>query len=89
MQPVTHGHQKKTERILWALQGRFQRGRIALLKGQWNDKFIEQLLDFPNPLSHDDLIDAVAYIDQISQTAYLPDDYYEDEWEPLDDWSGF
>lgn len=89
MQPVNHGKQRKTERILWALQGRFQRGRIALLEGDWNKKFIEQLLDFPNPLAHDDLIDAVAYADQISQSIYLPDDYFEDQWQPLDEFSGF
>jgi hypothetical protein len=30
IQPVTHGGQKKQERITWALQGRFEKGRITL-----------------------------------------------------------
>ena len=30
IEPVTHGGQKKTERITWALQGRFQNKRITL-----------------------------------------------------------
>lgn len=68
---LTHGNKKKTERIMWALQGRFQHGRITLKKAPWNRHLISQLLDFPNPLSHDDLVDALAYIDQISEVSYL------------------
>jgi len=67
---LTHGGKKKTERISWALQGRFQNGRITLKKGSWNKKFTDQLLDFPNPMVHDDLIDSLAYIDQIAVTVY-------------------
>ena len=89
LQPVTHGGQKKIERILWALQGRFQKGRITLLRGEWNKAFMDQMLDFPNPLAHDDLLDALAYIDQISRTVYLPDDWAGDDWQPLDSETGF
>jgi len=86
---VTHGGQKKTERILWALQGRFQNGRILMKKdSSWNKKFTDQLLDFPNPLAHDDLPDAVAYIDQIS-TAIYDHGWVESTYEPLDEWSGY
>lgn len=88
-QPVTHGGQKKTERITWALQGRFEKGRIVLKENEpWNRKFVEQLLDFPNPLAHDDLIDALAYIDQVAKTNY---NQYEDvttEYVPLDSYIG-
>lgn len=87
-QDLTHGGQKKTERITWALQGRFEHGRIALNPDNWNKKFIEQLLDFPNPLAHDDLIDALAYIDQIAITNYDNFSDFED-WEPLDEIAGF
>lgn len=80
---VSHGGQKKVERILWALQGRFEHGRITLNKGSWNKKFLEQLMDFPNPLAHDDLPDALAYIDQVASTNYNVLTEY-DEWEPLD-----
>ena len=86
---VTHGGQKKTERISWALQGRFEKGRIVLKEDQpWNRKFVEQLLDFPNPMAHDDLIDALAYIDQVAKTNY---NQYEDmttDFVPLDSYIG-
>ena len=85
----THGGQKKTERIAWALQGRFEHGKIKLNKGAWNQRFVEQLLDFPNPLSHDDLIDSLAYIDQIAQSNYALLDYEEEEWAALDTISGY
>lgn len=87
---LTHGGQKKTERIMWALQGRFQNGRITFKKDQpWNKDLVDQLLDFPNPMAHDDLIDALAYIDQISSTMYNVDSFLLDEFEPLDDVAGY
>ena len=86
--PVTHGGQKKTERITWALQGRFEKGRITLYEDVWNRKFVEQLLDFPNPMAHDDLIDALAYIDQVAKTNYNNFDYQVEEFEPLDEYIG-
>ena len=73
IEPLTHGGKKKTERIVWALQGRFEHGRIWLRKGEWNRPFTEQLLGFPNPLMHDDLIDSAAYIDQLATTIYEHD----------------
>lgn len=88
LEGLSHGNQRKTDRIVWALQGRFQNRRIKLNKGEWNKKFIDQLLDFPNPLSHDDLIDALAYIDQIANTAYVSSIEIE-EWEAMDEISGY
>lgn len=85
---VTHGGKKKEERIAWALQGRFEHGQITLKPGDWNARFVEQLLDFPNPMAHDDLIDAVAYIDQIASTIYNYD-VVVDNWKPLDAHTGF
>ena len=87
--PVTHGGQKKTERITWALQGRFEKGRITLKEDHWNQKFVTQLLDFPNPMAHDDLLDALAYIDQVGSTNYNTDfSGMITEYEPLDPWIG-
>jgi phage terminase large subunit-like protein len=80
---LTHGNQKKTERIAWALEGRFEHGRIYFKEDADYVRPLEsQLLDFPNPLSHDDLVDAVAYIDQMHTTSY---DYDEDD-DPDDPW---
>lgn len=88
IESLSHGGRKKTDRIAWSLQGRFQHGRIILNKGHWNDQFVSQYLDFPNPLSHDDLLDALAYIDQVAMVDYN-DELVVDEWEPLDELAGF
>jgi hypothetical protein len=84
VEPLTHGNQKKTDRITWALQGRAEKGRIQLVEGEWNKPFIEQACDFPSTVSHDDLIDALAYIDQIADP-YFGDMDVIDEWQPLDE----
>jgi len=80
---TTHGQKKKTERIAWALEGRFEHGRIFFREGaEYVKKLEEQLLDFPNPLAHDDLIDALAYIDQIAVSDYgFADEEEADPWE--------
>jgi hypothetical protein len=51
------------------------------------DEFKDQLLMFPSQGVHDDLPDALSYIDQLAVTSYFQDDQ-EDEWEPLDIISG-
>ncbi len=68
--PLTHGNQRKADRIQWALQGRAEKGRIQLCPGEWNTRFIEEACDFPDPRSPDDLIDALAYVDQMATTVY-------------------
>ena len=68
---LTHGNQKKTDRIAWALAGRFENELIHLKKGDWNERFIDEAANFPSALVHDDLLDALSYADQIAQVAYL------------------
>lgn len=85
---VTHGNQKKTDRIVWALQGRFENGKVSLNFGSWNNEFVDQLTNFPNAQLHDDLIDALAYIDQVQVVDYFVEDY-EEEYEPLDELTGY
>ncbi len=70
VEELTHGNKKKVDRVMWALQGRFENGYISLNKGEWNSRFLDQLFQFPDPLTHDDLIDALAYIDQLADVAY-------------------
>jgi predicted phage terminase large subunit-like protein len=86
---LTHGNKKKTDRILWALQGRMEHGRITLNKGDWNTTFMDQLFQFPSKLTHDDLIDALAYIDQIAENAYAGNIEEIDDYEVMDDISGY
>jgi len=85
---VTHGGRKKTERITWALQGRLEHGKIQFNYGFWNRDFINQMMDFPNSRSHDDLLDALAYIDQVSVADFI-NDIEIDDWEPLDAYAGY
>ena len=86
---LTHGNQKKTDRIMWALQGRFEHGLIKLKKGEWNIRFLDELFQFPDPLTHDDTVDAVAYIDQLAKIAY-PGNWNEvEDYEILDSLSGY
>jgi len=83
---LTHGNRKKTDRIIWSLQGRFEHGRIVLNSEKKWDTFVDQLLMFPSQGVHDDLPDALSYIDQLAVTSYFEE--AEDEWEPMDVISG-
>jgi predicted phage terminase large subunit-like protein len=88
VEELTHGNKKKTDRVMWALQGRFENGFVSINKAEWNNRFLDQLFQFPDPLTHDDLVDALAYIDQLAQVAYHYD-YEIDEHEVLDVISGY
>jgi phage terminase large subunit-like protein len=85
---LTHGNKKKTDRIVWSLQGRFEHGQITLKEGEYVKEFIDQLLNFPTNNVHDDLLDALSYIDQLS-VAPFDLDLDEDDYQPLDLVSGY
>jgi len=89
VEELTHGNKKKTDRIVWALQGRFENGYITLNRGDWNSEFCDQLFQFPNPLVHDDLIDSLAYIDQLAKVPYHYEDFDFDDFEMLDPIAGY
>ncbi len=88
VEPLKHGGVNKHSRIEWALQGRSQRGKIKLVEGDWNEWFLDQCADFPDPLSHDDGIDAVAYVDQMASAIFV-DEADVEEWEVLDIDAGY
>ncbi len=88
IEELTHGNKKKVDRVVAALQGRFEHGAIELSEGTWNTEFLDQLFQFPNPLVHDDMIDALAYIDQLANVSYHYD-YEQDDFEVLDPVSGY
>ena len=88
IQELTHGNKNKTDRVIWALQGRFENGNIRLNKGEWNSQFLDELFQFPDPLTKDDGPDALAYIDQLAQLTYTPEWEY-NTFEPLDPDTGF
>lgn len=85
---VTHGGQEKTNRIVWALQGRLQHGRIMFREGEYLRTLKDQMVACPNPRSHDDLLDALAYVDQLASTVYNQD-FLVDTWQPLDSVTGY
>ena len=87
---VTHGGKKKTDRITWALQGRLEHGKIIFNPDPRYTKDLEtQLLEFPTKGTHDDIIDALAYIDQVSVADFMHTIELEDDWEPYDDVAGY
>jgi len=88
IEELTHGNKKKTDRIVAALQGRFEHGAIKLNTGDWNLEFLDELFQFPNKQVHDDLIDSLAYIDQLSNITYHYD-YEQQDFEPLDEIAGY
>jgi hypothetical protein len=86
---LSHGNKKKTDRVVWALQGRMENKRVTLNVGDWNAPFLDQLFQFPSPLTKDDMIDALAYIDQMATVAY-PSAYDSiDDWEAIDITTGY
>lgn len=89
VEELTHGNQKKQDRIVWALQGRFENGLVKIKKGDWNMQFLDELFQFPNHLVHDDTIDSLAYIDQLQRVSYGYGDFEEDSFEALDSHSGY
>ena len=88
VEELTHGNKKKTDRVVWGLQGRFEHGQITLNEGSWNAQFLDELFQFPNALVHDDLVDALAYIDQLAKVSYYYE-YEEDDFEILDPVAGY
>lgn len=89
---LTHGNQQKWDRIQWALQGRAKRGLVTLAPGEWNQHFIEQAVQFPDKLTHDDLLDCVAYQDQIADMIAFDNVIAyntENRWQPTDTVSGY
>lgn len=90
VQELTHGNRKKADRIAWSLQGRLENGLIHFKRDKkWNTKFIDQLSQFPDPLTHDDTIDALSYIDQVAKVAYLDGTEDQDDFEYLDAEAGY
>jgi len=85
---LTHGNKKKIDRVVWSLQGRMEHGRVTFNEKEDWSEFKDQLIMFPTAGVHDDLVDALSYIDQLAITSYNTD-YEEDEWEVYDKIAGY
>lgn len=85
---LTHGNRSKVDRVVWALTGRMEHGRITFNEDKdWSD-FKDQMMFFPTAGVHDDLIDSLAYVDQLAKSAYVSD-YEDEDVEILDPIIGF
>ena len=88
IQDLTHGNKKKADRVIWALQGRMEHGRVLFNEDEDWDELKDQLLMFPTTGVHDDLVDALSYIDQLAVVSYQQD-YEEDDYVILDKIAGY
>ena len=85
---LTHGNKRKQDRIAWALQGRLEHGRISFNEDEdWREAW-DQISMFPTAGLHDDLVDALSYVDQMAISNYNHD-YDQDEFEVFDDVTGY
>jgi phage terminase large subunit-like protein len=85
---LTHGNKKKADRVIWSLQGRLEHGRITFNEDEDWDEFLDQLIMFPTAGVHDDLVDALSYVDQLAIANYNVD-YDEEDYEVFDPISGY
>jgi hypothetical protein len=94
IEPIsTSGSSKKgsdaiANRVLYALQGRFEHQKISFSKNEDHSKLKQQLLVFPSPKSHDDAADALSLIAHLHETVYGSADPV-DDYEILDPVCGF
>lgn len=87
IEPLQAGKNSKASRVIYAIQGMFEHGRIVLNEKEDWKKFIHQYLMFPNKKAHDDLMDALAYISHLSVTTYMTAEESGDngqDWKPVD-----
>jgi hypothetical protein len=90
----TSGSSKKgvdaiANRVIFALQGRFEHGRIVFSEDGNHDKLKDQLLMFPSKKVHDDGADALSLIAHLHETIYGDPDDYSEGYEVLDTICGF
>ena len=86
---LSHGNQKKQDRILWALQGRLENKQVRFKHADWNTAFVDEAAAFPSQLVHDDLLDALSYIDQLAIVPYEYGGDLEDDYEMMDAIAGY
>jgi phage terminase large subunit-like protein len=67
-----------------------EHGKITFNRSSnWNNELETQLIEFPSKGTHDDIIDSLAYIDQVSVADFMHTIELEEEWEPYDDVAGY
>lgn len=90
---LSHDNKSKTDRVVWALQGKFEHGLIVFdIQGRYTRSLEDQLLHFGSRGVHDDMVDALSYINKLVINV-VSDDWIDDtpsEWsEVLDALTGY
>lgn len=88
IEEISIGNRSKVDRVVGALQGRFEHKQVELCDGDWVKEFKDELLNFPTTGVHDDMVDSVSLIAQIANAVMYFEDL-DDEYEPLDWISGY
>lgn len=94
IEPIsTSGGSKKgvdaiANRVIFALQGRFEHGRITFSDTEDHSKLKDQILMFPSSKCHDDGVDALSLVAHLQETIYGDADT-SDDWEPMDAVAGY
>lgn len=81
--------QSKENRVIYALQGMFEHGRITFNDRENFDKCKDQFLQFPSKKAHDDIPDAISMIQYLVTTTYQKEQDVGEEYEELDVVCGF
>ena len=74
----------KVDRIVYALQGLMEHGRITFNVDEDWAELKREMMGFPSPKVHDDLLDATAMVAHLAQVIYGNKNAEEEEWEPVD-----
>lgn len=88
IEEVNQGNRSKVDKVVGALQGRFEHKTITLREDEWNKDFIDELLNFPTTGVHDDMVDSLSLIAHIAVNSFELE-IEEDDFEPMDIISGY
>ena len=89
IEEIRLGNKSKVDRVVGALQGRFEHRQVELCDGEWVREFKDELLNFPTTGVHDDMVDSVSLIAHIANAAVYFEDDFDEDYEPLDIISGY
>jgi len=89
IEEIAIGNKSKVDRVVGALQGRFEHRQVELCDGDWVREFKDELLNFPTTGVHDDMVDSVSLIAHIANAAVYFEDDFDEDYEPLDIISGY
>lgn len=88
IQPIPTAGASKVNRITYALQGLMEHGRITFNPDENWDELKREMIGFPSPRVHDDLLDSLSMVANLCTITYGKQDDTS-EFEPLDDLAGY